>query len=245
MSGETKLARPIVPVRHQLNNIQEVKQAMIQACKIMDNSGLVEGFGHVSSRIPGTDNILVTTRRALRFVEEKDLVIVDSNGKVVEGNSIPFIEIFLHLGVYQKRKDVGAICRFHTETTTVFGVLNKSIRPVHALGYLVGPEVKVLSSPDLGYKTDIGQKIGNLISDSYGIIFRGNGALTVGTNVIDACARALMLDESAKIQYKALLLGKPEYLTIDEMNTRNEDYWGKTDYDVYYRIWEYHLSKVK
>ena len=82
------------------------------------------------------------------------------------------------------------------------------------------------------------------MSDRYGIIFRGNGAATLGTNIIDACVRALFLEESARLQYQASLLGEPTYLSMAEINRRNEDYWGLPDYDVYWRAWEYYRSKV-
>lgn len=240
-----KMGKPIIPIKKQLSTFEEIKDTMLQACRVMDHFGLLQAFGHVSSRLPGTDNILVTARKGLSLVTERDLVIVDSEGRKVEGRSTPFAEIHMHLGIYQKRPDVGAICRFHSEMTSVFGVLNRSVRVVHALGYLLGSEVRVLNSPNLGHTPEITDKIGEILSNSYGIIFRGNGAATLGTNIIDSCVRALFLEESARIQYKASLLGEPLYLTVEEMNRRNEDYWGLPDYDVYWRAWEYYRSKIK
>ena len=102
----------------------------------------------------------------------------------------------------------------------------------------------MLSSSNLGHTPEFIEKIGDLLSDSYGIIFRGNGAATLGTNIIDACVRALILEESASLQYKASLLGEPTYLSMAEINRRNEDYLNLPDYDVYYRAWEYYVSKI-
>ena len=239
-----KMEKPVVPIKKQLNSFDEIKDTMLLACKIMDAFGLVQGFGHVSSRLPDTSNILVTPRKAIGLAKAQDLVIIDADGKVVDGSSTPFAEIHLHLGIFQKRHDIGAICRFHTEMTSVFGVLNRSVKVVHALGFLLGPEVKVLNSSSLGHTPGIIQEIGDLVSDSYGIIFRGNGAATLGANIIDACVRALLLEESARIQYKASLLGEPIYLSMAEINRRNEDYRSLPGYDVYWRAWEYYQSKV-
>jgi len=86
--------------------------------------------------------------------------------------------------------------------------------------------------------------MGKLISDSYGIIFRGNGAATFGTSIIDACVRALFFEESARIQYKASLIGEPTYFSVAEVNRRNELYCDMPEYDVYGRAWEYYKSKV-
>jgi len=239
-----KLDRPIIPIKKQLRTVEEIRDTMVLACKIMDAFGLVQGFGHISSRLPNTSNILLTPKKALGLVKKHDLVVVDDCGKTVEGSVTPFLEIQMHLGIYQKRPDIGAICRFHSEMTSIFGVLKRSIRVVHALGYLLGPEVRGVSSSGLGHTPEIIGEIGDLLSSSYGIIFRGNGAATLGTNIIDACVRALLLEESARIQYKASLLGKPTYLSLAEMNRRNEDYWSLPDYDVYWRAWEYYQSKI-
>ena len=239
-----KMQRPIVPVRKELKTFEEIKEAMLVACKIMEYLGLVQGFGHVSSRLPDTSNILVTPKKAIGLAKAEELIIVDPNGKKVEGSATPLGEIAMHLGIYRNRPDVGAICRFHSEMASVFGVLNRSVKAVHALGYVLGPEVRVLSCSDNRHTSETTEEMGKLISDSYGIIFRGNGAATFGTNIIDACIRAIFLEESARIQYKASLLGEPTYLSVADMNHRNEVYWSMPEYDVYGRAWEYYSSKV-
>lgn len=238
-----KLDRPLIPTKKQLKTIDDIKKYMLLAAKIMDKFGLVQGMGHVSSRLPGSPNIMVTPRSAIGLAKLEDLVIVDPEGKIVEGKN-PFAELYLHLGIYRKRPDVGAICRFHSEITSIFGVLNRSVRPVHALGYLAGPEIKVLSTSSLGHTPEFMETVGKMVEDTYGIILRGNGAATFGSNIIEACVRALMLDESAKIQYKASLLGEPVYMTLDELNQRNEDYYSLPGYDPYWRIWEYFEGKI-
>jgi ribulose-5-phosphate 4-epimerase/fuculose-1-phosphate aldolase len=239
-----KMERPIVPIRKELKTFEEIKEAMLVACRIMDHFGLIQGFGHVTSRLPGTSNILVTPKKAPGLAKEEELVVIDMDGKKVEGSATPLGEIAMHLGIYKKRPDVGAICRFHSEMSSVFGVLNRSIKAVHALGYVLGPEIKVLSSPDNRHTPEVTEQMGRLITNSYGIIFRGNGAATFGTNIIDACVRAVFFEESARIQYKASLIGTPIYLSVSEMNRRNEIYWDMPEYDVYWRAWEYYRSKV-
>lgn len=239
-----QMQRPIVAVRKELRTFNEIKEAMLIACKVMDYFGLVQGFGHISSRLPNSDNILATPKKPIGLTTEDELVVLDMNGKRVSGTATPLGEINMHLGIYRKRPDIGAICRFHSEMTSVFGVLKRSVKPVHALGYVLGPEVKVLDHTENRHTQEITEEMGKLIADSYGVIFRGNGAATFGTNIIDSCVRAMFLEESARIQYKAFLVGEPTYLSVKEMNHRNEVYWNQPDYDVYGRAWEYYKSKV-
>ena len=238
------MKRPIVPVRKQLNSVEEIKDAMLTACRIMDHFGLIRGFGHVTSRIPGTTHILVTPKKAPGLAKKEELVVIDMDGKTVAGTATPLGEIAMHLGIYRKRPDVGAICRFHSEMASVFGALKRGVKVIHALGYVLGPEIKVLDSSDIRHTPEVTAAMGRLIADSWGVIFRGNGAATFGANVIDACVRAMFFEESARIQYKASLIGTPAYLSAAEINRRNETYCAMPEYDVYGRAWEYYSSKV-
>jgi ribulose-5-phosphate 4-epimerase/fuculose-1-phosphate aldolase len=241
---ERDMQRPIVPVKRVLKSVDEIKDAIVLACRIMEHFDMVQGFGHVSSRIPGTDNIIVTPKKPIGLVKREELILMDMNGKKLQSQGTPMGEIAMHLGIYRKRPDIGAICRFHSEMLSVFGTLNRSVRPVHVLGYVLGPEVKVLNHPDNRHTPAMTDEMGLIIKDNYGVIFRGNGAATFGTNVIDACVRALLLNESACIQYKASLIGTPLYLTDQEMDSRNEVYWNMPEYCVYGRAWDFYTSKV-
>jgi ribulose-5-phosphate 4-epimerase/fuculose-1-phosphate aldolase len=238
------MQRPIVPVRRVMKSVDEIKDAIVMACRIMDHFHMVQGFGHVSSRLPGTNNIIVTPKKPIGLVTRDELILMDLNGNKLQAEGTPLGEIAMHLGIYRKRPDIGAICRFHSEMLSVFGTLKRSVRPVHVLGYVLGPEVKVLDHPDNRHTSAMTDEMGSIIKDNYGVIFRGNGAATFGTNVVDACVRALLLDESACIQYKASLIGDPVYLTDKEMDSRNEVYWNMPEYCVYGRAWDYYKSKV-
>lgn len=238
------MQRPIVPVRRALTSVDEIKEAIVMACRIMDHFNIVQGFGHVSSRLPGTNNIIVTPKKPIGLVTRDELILMDLNGNKLQAGGTPLGEIAMHLGIYRKRPDIGAICRFHSEMLSVFGTLKRSVRPVHVLGYVLGPEVKVLDHPDNRHTSAMTDEMGSIIKDNYGVIFRGNGAATFGTNVIDACVRALLLDESASIQYKASVIGDPVYLTDKEMDSRNEVYWNMPEYCVFGRAWDYYKSKV-
>ncbi len=249
------MTRPIVPVRHELKTLDEIKDAMVSACKILDAFGLTKGVGHISSRLPNSTNFLVTPYKAIGLTKKEELLIVDSEGKELESHSIPYGGIVMHLGIYHKRPDVGAICRFYgSEMVEVFGVLRRSVKPLIGHFYVLGPEVRVLDADDLDMTSAATDRTGDLLTDAYGIIFHGDGAATFGTNMIDACVRAVFLDEAARIQYKASLLGAPLDIDMTLQDRINESYWDKPDYyvhlgkpgyDVYWRFWEFYKSRIR
>ena len=48
----------------------ELRAEVLTACRVLTRFRIVEGFGHVSARIPGADRILITPRKALGLVTE-------------------------------------------------------------------------------------------------------------------------------------------------------------------------------
>ncbi len=241
-----RMTHPVIPQKTVFKTTDEIKGGIVTACKIMDAWGLTEGLGHVSSRIPGTDHFVVTPRKGPGQVEKKeDLMIIDFDGNLVEGKGIPFGESSLHLEIYRKRPDVGAICRFWSETTTVLGALNHLVRPILGRHDGLGYEVCYFYEARLHSENrEASVRMAGVLGDAYGIILRGSGVATVGTNIIDACVRAVFLERAAIYQYKASLLGEPIFLSLDEMDKWNEQYWHLPDYDLYLRFWDYFKSKL-
>ena len=74
-----------------MNGVSELKRDVVSACRILCEQKLVEGFGHVSARLPDSESFLLTPRISLAIVEEADLLTLNFDGKVAEGhNPVPF-----------------------------------------------------------------------------------------------------------------------------------------------------------
>ncbi|MGH7772375.1 MAG: class II aldolase/adducin family protein, partial [Candidatus Binatia bacterium] len=58
---------------------------LVLANKILDEANLTVPFGHVSVRIPGMDRFLISRAVAPGAVTERDILLVDLAGKVLEG----------------------------------------------------------------------------------------------------------------------------------------------------------------
>ena len=66
--------------------LRELKKDVISACRILSHKRLVEGFGHVSVRIPDSELFILTPRIGLALVTEKELLTINFYGAVVEGH---------------------------------------------------------------------------------------------------------------------------------------------------------------
>src|SRR6266550_9215960 len=93
--------------RYQLDHLREI---IATSCRILAQHGLVTGStGHVSHRVPGTDDILVRGRphvdKGLRYAEPHSIIRVDSNAKPVgDTEGVARVsEIYLHTETYKRR----------------------------------------------------------------------------------------------------------------------------------------------
>ena len=76
----------------------ELRAEVLAACRVLTHFRIVEGFGHVSTRVPGSERLLITPRWALGLVTDAELVEVDLDGRQLAGNGSPVTST-----VYQSR----------------------------------------------------------------------------------------------------------------------------------------------
>jgi ribulose-5-phosphate 4-epimerase/fuculose-1-phosphate aldolase len=194
----------------------DLKAQMVTGCAILSDQGLVEGFGHLSARLPG-DRILMTPRKALGLVVADELLTLDLDGNVLEGEGRPAVEVAMHLGVYRRRPDVQAIARTHSRAAAVFSAVGRPIRAVHRFGCHLGAEVRVFPDFALVGARDLGDTVAAFLGDDAAVLLRANGTLIGAPTLVEAVMRAIWLEESAAIQLAALSAGQePQYFTAED-----------------------------
>jgi HCOMODA/2-hydroxy-3-carboxy-muconic semialdehyde decarboxylase len=215
-----------------------IYQTSIQVCRILEGKGLVEGFGHVSARLPEGD-ILITPARGLRLVEKRDLLVFNLAGTILSGNvSAAPLERWMHLAIYRVRPEVGAICRTHSPMAVVLGAASQPIRTSHGFGGMLGPQVPVHSEIDLITMDRMAQGVVASLGNNAAALLRANGALVTGRNLEEACVRAIYLEEAAMIQVLAVGLGGAIPFSAKELQSRSRWYEAETR-----RAWEYYAAK--
>lgn len=123
----------------------------------------------------------------------------------------------LHVLVYQRRKDVNAILHTHPVSSTVFGVLYKSIPVVtdemaQAIGGAVQcAEYALPGSIELAHNAD------KALGDVQACLLANHGAICVGKDMKECFKVAVVLETSADIYARALSIGEP--VEISKENT--------------------------
>lgn len=217
-----------------------LRAEILDACRVLTHFKIVEGFGHVSARVPGGKRIIITPRVALGLVTEASLVELDLDGKQVAGEGRPPLEAIMHLAVYRRRKDVMGIARGHPRNVAAYACSGTPLQVAHGFGANLGPVVRVTAEPFLVASKAMGDAVAQTLGeDAEAVILHSNGMLAVGQSVPHASVQALFLEETAELQLKALAAGlKPKYYTAEGAARRHGD--DRVHEPI--RAWEYYVA---
>jgi ribulose-5-phosphate 4-epimerase/fuculose-1-phosphate aldolase len=221
-----------------MDGSEAIRHDVIRVCRVLDGMGLVEGFGHVSARLPD-GNVLITPARGLRLAEESALLVFNLGGDLVSGEGIPApLERWMHLAVYRARPDVGAICRTHSRYAVALGAAGTPIQAAHGFGGMLGLRIPVHPESDLIADDALGRAVAATLGEGAAALLRGNGALVVGSTLKQACVRAIYLEEAAFVQVAAAGVGGAIPFTAEELARRAR--WYEVEVD---RAWEYYTAR--
>jgi 3-hydroxy-2-methylpyridine-4,5-dicarboxylate 4-decarboxylase len=222
--------------------LQQLKKDLVSAAKILSNERLVQGFGHVSARIPNSDLFVLTPRISLSLITDQDLLTLNLKGEIVEGKYPAPSEAHLHSAIMKGLPAVNAATRIHGRVANMFSVTDRKLEPVHNHGSFFAGGVPVFYKPDLITTRELGEEVVQTIGDNPAVLLRGNGQVTVGKTIPEAVMMAIYLEEAAEILFGALQIGTPIPLTRDESTARQAEALPSVDME---RAWNFFKSKAE
>lgn len=225
-----------------MDTISSLRQNIVSACRILSEQKLVEGFGHVSARIPGTDRFLLTPRISLALVKKNELLTLNLAGEVVAGDHPAPFEAWLHTAIMKSQPRVNAITRIHARVANIFSVTDRKLEPVHNHGSFFAGGVPVYAKPDLISNEALGGEVSKELGDKPAILLRGNGQVTVGRTLPEAVMMAIYLEEAAQVLFGALQIGTPIPLTLNESKQRQVEALPPVDLE---RAWNFFKGRVE
>ena len=84
-------------------------QAVLHSRKLHAMGWVANHDGNLSIRLTGNRLLITGTGISKADIDDDALVVVDFDGKVLEGRKKPFSELELHLCAYHARDDVGGV----------------------------------------------------------------------------------------------------------------------------------------
>ena len=192
----------------------------------LPNNDLVRWTGgNVSGRDPET-GLVVIKPSGVKYPDLKPehLVVLDVDGKTIEGNLSPSSDTASHLYIYRQRPDVGGIVHTHSPYATAFAAVGKPIPAVlTAIADEFGGPIPVGSFALIGGE-EIGKVVVESIGNSIAVLLKNHGVFTIGKNAEAAVKAAVMVEDVARTVWYALQLGTPDVIPAEDVAKLHDRY---------------------
>ena len=187
-----------------MEDIEQLREDVATANRIIERVGLSHAFGHASARIPGTNTFLLPTRRSPGLAEASDLLVLDTEGRVVSGDGEPNSEFWIHARIYAARHDVGGVVHAHSPACVCLTGIGAPHRIVHNQGAIFASGVPEYSRVGLIRTRELGDLLAQVVGKGAAAMMRGHGMTTAFADVRTATVAACYLEESAALQLRML-----------------------------------------
>ncbi len=192
--------------------LEHLKEQVYKLHLELPKNGLVKWTGgNVSARDPESGLVVIKPSGVLyEELRPQDHVVVDLQGKVVEGALKPSSDTASHLYIYRHRPDINGIVHTHSPYATAFAALGRSI-PVYltAIADEFGGPIPCAGFALIGGE-EIGQQVVAHIGQSPAVLLKNHGVFTVGKTARAALKAAVMVEDVARTVHLALQLGQPQ-----------------------------------
>jgi L-ribulose-5-phosphate 4-epimerase len=181
--------------------------------------------GNVSARDPKTGFVVIKPS-GIRYEDltPESMVVVDLDGKVVEGRHKPSSDTFAHVFVYRHRPNVNGVVHTHSTFATAWAAIGRPIPPVlTAICDEFGGPIPVGAYAKIG-GDEIGQEIIRSIGASPAILMKNHGVFTVGQTPEAAVKAAVMVEDVARTVFYAMQLGQPNEIPAEEVARAHRRY---------------------
>jgi len=220
---------------------------LVVANRILAHEDVVDAYGHVSVRSPeNAQRFFLAHSKSPSLVEAGDIVEHTLEGHAAQAEKRPlYLERFIHAAIYEARPDVIAVVHAHAEDVLPFTITEVALKPVIHSGAFIGAEVPVwdiaerfgpatnLLVTDMAQGRDLAKRLG-----SHNVaLMRGHGFAAAARSLIDVVRLSVYLPRNARVQYKAMQMGKLTPLSRGEIETRTSGY--KPQSPETQRAWQY------
>ncbi|MFZ0547878.1 MAG: L-ribulose-5-phosphate 4-epimerase [Candidatus Promineifilaceae bacterium] len=214
--------------------LDKIKEELLELHLELPRNNLVAWTsGNVSARDPET-GLVVIKPSGIKFPDltAESMVVVDIQGKTVEGNYKASSDTASHCYIYRHMPDVYGIVHTHSRFATAFATHGRPIPCITtAMGDEFGGDI-----PCGGFALIGGEEIGQVVvetlegSRSPACLLQSHGVFTIGPTAEKAVKAAVMTEDNAAIAWASLMMGTPLTIAqsdIDKLYDRYQNVYGQ------------------
>ncbi len=205
---------------------EKAKEQLVKVAQKVAASGLVVGtWGNLSCLVP-RDEVVCITPSGMGYdgMQPEDVVVLNLEGRVVEGERRPSTEWRMHLAIYRARPDAGAVIHTHSLWCSALAVVRRGIPPiVEDMVQILGGGVAVADYAPPG-TAELARRAVAALGRVNAVLLANHGAVALGRNLGEAFVAARVLEKSAQIYVLACMMGQPVALEAAEVASLREEY---------------------
>ena len=194
--------------------LEELKNKVLEANLDLVRQGLViYTWGNVSGidRATGLD-VIKPSGVSYDDMKASDMVVVDLDGKVVDGDLNPSSDTPTHLVLYRAFHEIGGVVHTHSTFATAWAQAGRDIEPLgttHA-DYFYGPVPCTPALSNEQISGDYEASTGDIIAEVFkgrnpmhtpAVLVRNHGPFSWGKSPAEAVYHAKVLEEIAKMNF--------------------------------------------
>jgi len=214
--------------RGAASTVKEAIEQVVLANRILANENVLDAFGHVSVRHPkNRDTFLQSRSLSPELVTADDILEIDVDGKVItRTDAKPYAERIIHAAIFKARPDVNAVFHGHPHSVIPFTCTGVPVRPIVHFGAMFYEGINLyddydVSSGMLIASPEEGERVARVLGDKKALLLRGHGCVVVGESAQRMVMAAIYLRDNAAIQFQAMQMGRPKYLSYEEGRQAN------------------------
>ena len=192
------------------------KKEVIKFAKLLNHRKLSAlRSGNISLR--HKNGFLITpSGKKYSSLKVKDIVFVNLKGEFNKKQK-PSSEWRFHQDIYISKTKAKAIVHSHSTNATALSTHNKKIPSFHYMVALAGgSDIKCAKYATYGTR-ELSKNILKALKNRFACLIANHGQIAFGSSLSEAFELAEEVDNLAKQYIKALLLGRPKLLSLNEM----------------------------
>jgi len=203
--------------------MEEQRTQLVAYGKKLVEDGFTLGTGGNLSLFDRQTGNMAITPSGIKFfeIEPEDIVIMKTDGTIVEGNRTPSSEWMMHRNFYEGRTDIDCVIHAHTIYSTILSELRWDLPATHYMIAVAGKDVKCADYASYGTKA-LADNAFKAMVDRKAVFLANHGVLVGAGDIANAYNVLEEVEYCANIYYRAKSIGEPVVLEEEEMDSMLE-----------------------
>ena len=206
-------------MNHGVCNVEDgLRRELKKFSRWLSRLGFTPGTsGNLSVRLDSQRLLVTPTGVSKGMVEASDMVIVDLEGRLLEGSRKVTSELPMHLAIYSRRADVKAVVHSHPPIATAFACCGKPLDQILCQESVMAVGVVPLAPYATTGTVEVAASMQPYLGPHDAILLENHGLVSYGKTLLDAFMKTETVEHLAHLALIAHQLGTARPLGEDRV----------------------------